>query len=119
MHETLCCTHAGIHVSECVLRPVFDCQQRFALIKSTYAHCFHLPDKGGRVTYYERPGMSDFAEMKRVGISKADLLDHYVYCMEYLWQVKYLSSTAAVAVAVAVAVTFASAPAAVVVKLLV
>ena len=39
------------------------------------------------MTYYERPGMSDFAEMKKVGITKADLLDHYVYCMEYLWQV--------------------------------
>jgi len=62
-------------------------QCRFALIKSKYAHCFHLPDKGGRVTYYERPGMSDFAELKRVGITKTDLLDHYVYCMEYLWQV--------------------------------
>eukprot|EP00752_Nemacystus_decipiens_P005109 g4634.t1 len=60
---------------------------KFALIKSKYAHCFHLPDKGGRVTYYERPGMSDFGEMRKVGITKAELLDHYVYCMEYLWQV--------------------------------
>ncbi|CAM9320636.1 unnamed protein product [Ectocarpus sp. 4 AP-2014] len=60
---------------------------RFALIKSQYAHCFHLPDKWGRVTYYERPGMSDFAEMRKVGITMADLLNHYIYCMEYLWQV--------------------------------
>ncbi|CAN0099974.1 unnamed protein product [Pylaiella littoralis] len=60
---------------------------RFSLIKSKYAHCFHLTDGGGRVTYYERPGMSEIADLKRLGISKADLLDHYVYCMEYLWQV--------------------------------
>ena len=32
--------------------------------------------------------MSDFAELRKVGITKADLLDHYVYCMEYLWQVR-------------------------------
>lgn len=60
---------------------------RFALIKSKYAHCFHLPDKDGRVTYYERPGMSDIAELKRLGITKTELLDHYVYCMEFLWKV--------------------------------
>lgn len=71
---------------------VLYCQQRFGLIKSKYAHCFHLPDNGGRVTYYERPGMSDFAEMRKAGISKAELLDHYVYCMEYLWQVRFISS---------------------------
>ncbi|CAM9519394.1 unnamed protein product [Ectocarpus sp. 4 AP-2014] len=60
---------------------------KFALIKSKYAHCFHLPDKDGRVTYYERPGMSDIAELKRLGITKSELLDHYVYCMEFLWKV--------------------------------
>lgn len=60
---------------------------RYALIKSKYKHCFHLADKGGRLTYYERPGMSNFADMKKAGISRDDLLQHYVYCMEFLWQV--------------------------------
>lgn len=80
-------THVSMHLNVCAGRPIFYCNYRFALIKSQYAHCFHLPDKWGRVTYYERPGMSDFAEMRKVGITKADLLNHYIYCMEYLWQV--------------------------------
>lgn len=31
--------------------------------------------------------MSDIAELKRLGITKSELLDHYVYCMEFLWKV--------------------------------
>lgn len=76
-------------MNDCLTPPCLFGPDRFALIKSKYAHCFHLPDKGGRVTYYERPGMSDIGELKRLGITKADLLEHYVYCMEYLWQVMW------------------------------
>lgn len=60
---------------------------RFSLIKSKYAHCFHLPDNDGRLTYYERPGQSELNELKKLGVTKQELLDHYMYCMEYLWQV--------------------------------
>lgn len=61
---------------------------RFSLIKSMYPHCFHLPDKDGRLTYYERPGMFDINQLKKAGITKQDLVEHYVYCMEYLWRVR-------------------------------
>ena len=47
-----------------------------------------MADKGGRLTYYERPGMSNFADMKKAGITRDDLLQHYIYCMEYLWKVR-------------------------------
>lgn len=62
---------------------------RFSLIKSKYPHCFHLPDNGGRLTYYERPGLANFADMKKAGITRDHLLQHYMFCMEYLWQVSY------------------------------
>ena len=39
------------------------------------------------MTYYERPGMSNFSDMKKAGITRDDLLQHYMYCMEFLWQV--------------------------------
>ncbi|CAN0090374.1 unnamed protein product [Discosporangium mesarthrocarpum] len=59
----------------------------FDQIKKHYKHCFHLSDHDGRLTYYERPGKSDLASLRREGIDKKQLLWHYIYCMEYLWQV--------------------------------
>lgn len=66
------------------------CLLRYSLIKSKYAHCFHLPDKDGRLTYYERPGASEMSELKKLGVTRKDMVEHYMYCMEYLWQVRAL-----------------------------
>lgn len=66
-----------------------DLLDRYALIKSKYMHCFHLADKHGRLTYYERPGISEMRELKKMGVTREEMIEHYMYCMEYLWQVRY------------------------------
>ncbi|CAM9834823.1 unnamed protein product, partial [Phaeothamnion confervicola] len=59
---------------------------RFDFIKRCYSTSFHLPDKQGRLVYFERPGTIQWAKLTAVGISVDELIRHYMYCMEFLWQ---------------------------------
>ncbi|CAM9259717.1 unnamed protein product [Chrysoparadoxa australica] len=57
----------------------------YKAIKEKYFSAFHLPDRDGHLTYYERPGLIDLAGLKALGLNKEELLWHYTYCMEFLW----------------------------------
>ena len=64
-----------------VPHPDYDTIQHF------YPQSWYCRDKLGHVVYIERPGGVDIAAMKKNGITVKHLLWHYMYCMEYLWQV--------------------------------
>mmetsp|Transcript_14346 Transcript_14346/g.21260 ORF Transcript_14346/g.21260 Transcript_14346/m.21260 type:complete len:785 (+) Transcript_14346:256-2610(+) len=58
----------------------------FNLIKKYYKHFFHYPDKKRNMVYYEMPGKSNMEQLKAEGVDRENLLWHYCYCMEYLWE---------------------------------
>lgn len=59
----------------------------FDIIKANYKHYFHLPDKHGNTVYYELTGKSNLAALTKVGLTKDDILRHYVYAMEYCYKI--------------------------------
>ncbi|CAM9257695.1 unnamed protein product [Phaeothamnion confervicola] len=58
----------------------------FDVIKSFYFHCFHLPDRFGNLTYYEKPALMNWEGLRAYGIQKDELIRHCIYTFEYLWQ---------------------------------
>lgn len=59
----------------------------FEICKSVFPHYFLGRDKSGDVIFLQRPALIDFEKAKKNGVSKEDLLMHYIYVNEYLWQI--------------------------------
>lgn len=57
------------------------------LIKSCGTQYYHKHDKLNRIVYIERPKDIKLAELRKAGIGMPELLFHYRYITEYLWQV--------------------------------
>lgn len=59
--------------------------RQFFAIKSAYPHSYHLRSKRGCPVSYEKPGQVDWTALRNEGISIEDLVNHSVFCLEYLW----------------------------------
>lgn len=59
---------------------------KFRTIKAHWPHFYHKRTKQGHPVYIERLGGIDIPAMEREGVSMEDLLRHYVYITEYLWE---------------------------------
>eukprot|EP00523_Entomoneis_sp_CCMP467_P004358 CAMPEP_0168745690 /NCGR_PEP_ID=MMETSP0724-20121128/14752_1 /TAXON_ID=265536 /ORGANISM="Amphiprora sp., Strain CCMP467" /LENGTH=473 /DNA_ID=CAMNT_0008793419 /DNA_START=203 /DNA_END=1624 /DNA_ORIENTATION=- len=59
----------------------------FDLAKTIFPHYFLGRDKNGDVLFLQRPALTDLQLAKKNGIKLEDLLMHYVYVNEYLWQI--------------------------------
>jgi hypothetical protein len=60
---------------------------KFDAIKSVFPHYFCGRDNTNHVILLQRPGLIDIPAVHANGITGHDLLFHYVYVMEYLWQI--------------------------------
>ena len=67
----------------CLAKP----HPKFDAIKANYPSYFHCHDRNNNVVYIERPGTVDIPRIKRNGVGLVELLWHYMYCIEYLWQI--------------------------------
>ncbi len=63
------------------------CHSQFDTIQRYYPQSFYCRDRKGNMVYIERPGGVEISKIKKNGISIKKLIWHYMYCMEYLWQV--------------------------------
>jgi len=59
----------------------------FDLCKAVFPHYFLGRDNQGDVVFLQRPAMTDLQLAKKNKISLEDLLFHYVFVNEYLWQI--------------------------------
>mmetsp|Transcript_26041 Transcript_26041/g.67298 ORF Transcript_26041/g.67298 Transcript_26041/m.67298 type:complete len:376 (+) Transcript_26041:144-1271(+) len=59
----------------------------FYAVKAHYPHTLHLPDKEGRLTYWEQVGRLDMDALKRCGVSPYNGYRHYVWHTEYTWNI--------------------------------
>ncbi|CAM9100515.1 unnamed protein product [Chrysoparadoxa australica] len=59
----------------------------FSLCKKYYPSCFHGRDLRGNVVYIEQAGAVDIEVLCSSGVDHDSLLWHYMYQMEYLYQV--------------------------------
>ena len=55
--------------------------------KSIFPHYFCGRDETNHVILLQRPGMIDLKRAAKNGVTGKELLFHYVYVMEYLWQI--------------------------------
>ena len=62
-------------------------QPRFELMKRCYPSYFHGRSKTGAPVIYEQLGCIDIKRLKAEGIDKTTLLRHYLFHIEYLWQI--------------------------------
>ena len=60
---------------------------KFDLCKAVFPHYFIGRDKGNHILFVQRPALLDLDKAKAIGLSMDDLLMHYVYVNEYLWQI--------------------------------
>ena len=65
----------------------------FDAIKRFSPHSFVSYDAAGNVVVLHRPGDLDLQRLKSLGISKEDLLRHYIFMMEYCLNVLDFAST--------------------------
>lgn len=61
--------------------------QKFDQAKAVFPHFFLGRDKNGDIVFLQRPALIDLARAKKNGLSLKDLLMHYVFVNEYLWQI--------------------------------
>lgn len=61
--------------------------EKFDLCKRVFPHYFCGRDDSNHVILLQRPGLIDLNIAHANGMSGEDLLYHYIYEMEYLWQV--------------------------------
>lgn len=66
---------------------LFKPQTKFDIAKEVFPHVFLGRDKKGDIVFLQRPALIDLAKAERNGLTKEDLLMHYVYVIEYLWQI--------------------------------
>jgi hypothetical protein len=60
---------------------------KFDVCKRVFPHYFCGRDDTDHVILLQRPGLIDLKIAHANGLAGEDLLDHYVYEMEYLWQI--------------------------------
>ena len=66
----------------------------FQTIKRFYPQFFHGRSMNNNPVYYELPGRIDLPALREEGLSIDDLLQHFIYISEYLWQVLEPSDSA-------------------------
>lgn len=67
---------------------LFQAQPAFAYVKRCYPHYIHRKARNGMYCYYERPGLADFPEIITSSeFSLADVMRHYCFMSEYLWNI--------------------------------
>lgn len=62
-------------------------QPKFDLCKTVFPHYFVGRDKDGHVVFVQRPALVNLDKAYANGLTEEELLMHYVYVNEYLWQV--------------------------------
>jgi len=62
-------------------------QTKFDVCKQVFPHFFLGRDKDGHVVFLQRPALIDLDKARRNDLTQDELLMHYVYVNEYLWQV--------------------------------
>lgn len=62
-------------------------QPHFFTIKAMYPHYFCGRGKNGQPVYYDRPGELNIPELNEKGIGEAQMLRHWLFITEYLWQI--------------------------------
>jgi hypothetical protein len=67
-------------------------QEKYDICKAVFPHYFAGRDSKGHVILVQRPAMIDLQAGKRNKLSHDDLLMHYVYVNEYMWQVMEASN---------------------------
>ena len=60
---------------------------KYDVCKKVFPHFFCGRDETGHVILLQRPGLIDLKEAAKNNLSGEELLFHYVYVMEYLWQI--------------------------------
>jgi hypothetical protein len=60
---------------------------QFDICKTVFPHYFCGRDDTNHVILLQRPGLIDLPLAQANGLTGEDLLNHYVYEMEYLWQI--------------------------------
>lgn len=60
---------------------------KYDLCKEVFPHYFCGRDLEGNVVFVQRPAMLDLKQAKQNGLTNEDLLMHYIYVNEYLWQI--------------------------------
>lgn len=62
-------------------------QTKFDLCKAIFPHYFLGRDKDNHVVFLQRPALIDLQRGKKNKLTNDELLLHYVYVNEYLWQI--------------------------------
>ena len=70
-------------IDEILARP----HAQFDRAKAVCPHYFLGRDDAHNVIFLQRPALMDFARAKTLGLTHDDMLRHYIYVNEYLWQV--------------------------------
>ena len=60
---------------------------KFDICKQVFPTTFLGRDPDGHVIFMQRPALMDLELSKRNKLKKEDLLEHYIYINEYLWQI--------------------------------
>lgn len=60
---------------------------KFDTIQGLARNSFATFDAAGNVVWIHKPGDLDFSSLKSKGISKEDLMRHYIFMLEYCWNV--------------------------------
>jgi hypothetical protein len=60
--------------------------RKFEICKQVFPHYFVGRDKDDHVVFVQRPAMLDLEKAKANGLTNEELLLHYVYVNEFLWQ---------------------------------
>jgi hypothetical protein len=60
---------------------------KFDQCKAVFPHYFVGRDKGNHILFVQRPALLDLDKAEKNSLSTDDLLMHYVYVNEYLWQI--------------------------------
>jgi hypothetical protein len=71
------------NMDEILKRP----QTKFDLCKAVFPHYFLGRDKDNHVVFLQRPALIDLQRGKKNKLTNDELLLHYVYVNEYLWQI--------------------------------
>merc|ERR1712118_335850 len=58
-----------------------------ARIAPHYPQYLHLPDRAGRLTYWELVGKLDQRAMAREGLTPGDIFNHYIWSTLYTWDI--------------------------------
>ncbi|GKZ00434.1 hypothetical protein MPSEU_000996000 [Mayamaea pseudoterrestris] len=70
-------------IDHLLLRP----QPKFDVCKAVFPHCFIGRDKFNHVILLQRPALIDIPKAKANSLTNDELLMHYVFVNEYLWQI--------------------------------